>query len=71
MLGIKIRYMEAMLDYVIRHLDDTKGRWEQVAADSGVPFKTLNKIAYRVTADPRVSTVQKLHDYFQNEDASA
>lgn len=36
----------------------------QVAAESGVPFSTVAKIAQGSVTDPSVHTVQKLADYF-------
>lgn len=35
-----------------------------VAAESGVPFSTVAKIAQGSVTDPSVHTVQKLADYF-------
>jgi len=37
---------------------------KQIAAESGVPFSTVTKIAQGTVSDPSVHTVQKLHDYF-------
>ncbi|MFL9960448.1 hypothetical protein PQR02_04790 [Paraburkholderia sediminicola] len=53
-----------MLGTVLRRLDGVKGAWPEVARQSGVPYQTLTKIACRIVADPRVSTVQTLFDYF-------
>jgi hypothetical protein len=55
---------EPMLATVLRRLDQTKGAWPDIARESGVPYQTLTKIACRIVADPRVSTVQTLFDYF-------
>ena len=55
---------EPMLSSVLRGLDKAKGAWPDIAKASGVPYQTLTKIACRIVADPRVSTVQALHDYF-------
>lgn len=55
---------EKMLDAVLRNLDATRGTWPEISDRSGVPYQTLTKIACRIHADPRVSTVQALHDYF-------
>lgn len=55
---------ETMLSSVLRGLDEKKGAWPDIAKASGVPYQTLTKIACRIVADPRVSTVQALHDYF-------
>lgn len=37
---------------------------KQTAAESGVPFSTVTKIAQGTVSDPSVHTIQKLHDYF-------
>jgi len=39
---------------------------KSIAAGSGVPYKTLEKIARGEIVDPRISTVQKLVDFFQS-----
>lgn len=51
-------------DYVVEHLMAAKGRWAAIASESGVPLRTLEKIARREVEDPRVSSVQRLADYF-------
>lgn len=38
--------------------------WPEIAEGSGVPEKTIVKIAYRETKDPRSSTIDKLFAYF-------
>ena len=38
-----------------------------VAAESGVPFSTVAKIAQGSVTDPSVHTVQKLADYFASK----
>ncbi|MBU9643653.1 hypothetical protein KTF36_17525 [Burkholderia gladioli] len=55
---------EPMLDMVLRNLDAAKGAWPAIARQCGMPYQTLTKIALRIHRDPRVSTVQLLHDYF-------
>lgn len=39
----------------------------RVAAEAGVPFSTVTKIAQGVVADPSVHTVQRLYDYFRDQ----
>ena len=48
----------------LARLDKEKGNLRTVAQRSGVPYPTLTKITSRAVSDPRVSTVQALHDYF-------
>lgn len=58
-----------MLGYVLEHLDSSKGQLKRVAEGSGVPYRTLQKIALRYTRNPRVQHVQALYDYFQRKAA--
>lgn len=58
-----------LFEYVLQELDKAKGRWPQVAEGSGVPYKTVTKIAQRETLDPGVNNVQKLADYFHGQPA--
>lgn len=51
---------ESMHDYVVERLQATKGSWTQIAKRSRVPKRTLEKIATRETADPRIKTIEKL-----------
>ncbi len=55
---------ESILAGVRRDLTRTRGTWTKVAQSSGVPYHTLVKIAQGTVLDPRVSTVQRLVDYF-------
>mgnify|MGYP003582965539 CR=1 FL=1 len=53
------------LDAVIARLKQVKHcDLSRVALESGVPESTLRKIRYREVRDPRVQTVQALHNYF-------
>lgn len=60
---------EKQYDYVMRRLRETRGRWPDAAAGSGVPISTVRKIAQGQIADPAVSKVQALSDYFQRLEA--
>lgn len=57
-----------LYDYVLAKLESAKGRWPAVAEGSGVPKRTLEKIARQEIADPGVSHIQKLADYFRSEE---
>lgn len=50
----------SLLDKVIAQLEERKGTWPAIAAGSGVPYKTLQKVAYRAVKDPGFSIVDKL-----------
>lgn len=51
-------------DYVIANLRAKRIPQRQVAAESGVPFSTVCRIAQGCVSDPSVHTVQRLADYF-------
>lgn len=50
--------------YVMACLRSREIPQRTVAAESGVPFSTVAKIAQGSVTDPSVHTVQKLADYF-------
>lgn len=50
--------------------EDFTERLEAIAKGADVPFHTLLKIAKGETADPRVSTVEKLQRFFAQERAA-
>lgn len=51
---------KSLLDKVIAELEERKGTWPSIAVGAGVPYKTLQKVAYRVVKDPGISIVEKL-----------
>jgi len=55
---------ESWLETVVRSLQEAKGKWRAISVDTGIPYDTLTKIALGRVADPRVSNVQALFDYF-------
>lgn len=57
-----------MYDFVIERLNASRGRWPQIARESGVSKRTIEKIARGEIADPGVSHIQKLSDHFRGED---
>jgi transcriptional regulator with XRE-family HTH domain len=52
-------------DYVMTNLRARQVPQRKVAAESGVPFSTLSKIAQGQTKHPSVHAIQALADYFQ------
>ena len=60
---------QTMYDFVVERLNQSKGHWPAVASGSGVPKRTLEKIARKETADPRGGTLQKLWDYFHKSES--
>ena len=56
------------IEFVIQCLRDSMPkRWPEIAKKTGVPEDTIRKIAYRDTKDPRSSTLDALHSYFEEE----
>ncbi len=63
---------QPIYDYVLDRLSASRGTWPDVAEGSGVSRRTIEKIARREIADPGVSHIQRLADYFRKaEDAAA
>lgn len=62
---------EPIYDYVLARLQSTKGEWPTVAERAGMSKRTLEKIARREIADPGVSHIQRLADYFRSEERKA
>jgi hypothetical protein len=61
---------ESRIDFVVRSLREAMPRaWPEIAKSSGVPERTITKIAYRETKDPRSSTLDALFDYFVHKNA--
>jgi transcriptional regulator with XRE-family HTH domain len=53
-----------MYDFVMAQLRSRRVPQRKVAAESGVPFSTLTKIAQGLIKEPSVHSIQKLSDYF-------
>jgi hypothetical protein len=62
---------ESIHQYVLAQLQASKGTWPKVAVKSGVPLRTLEKIAREEVADPGVKTVEKLAKYFRRRPATS
>jgi len=57
--------MESIYEFVLDRLENAKGGWPTVAEESGVPLRTLEKIARKEIKDPGVSHIEKLAGYFR------
>ncbi len=59
---------EPRIDFVVRCLRAAgHRRWSAIAKCAGVPEKTIYKIAYGETKDPRTSTTEALNNYFTTD----
>jgi hypothetical protein len=62
---------ETRTEFVVRHLRAAKPKnWPTIAQKTGVAERTLAKIAYHETKDPRCSTVDPLVAYFEKNPAA-
>ncbi|HEX5461918.1 MAG TPA: hypothetical protein VFX20_18280 [Steroidobacteraceae bacterium] len=62
---------ESMLQYVVDSLQAIKGHWAEVADATGVPKRTIEKIAAGITGDPGVRKIELLASYFRRREAGA
>lgn len=60
----------SMHDYVVDQLQAAKGHWSDVAAETGISKRTIEKIARREYRDPAVSFIERLNTYFRNRAAA-
>ena len=61
--------METIHDYIVGKLrGDWKGRWDEVSQKTGVPVRTIEKVAARVYKSHRLSTMDPLHSFFREQD---
>jgi len=58
---------ESIYQYVLDQLNQVKGTWPAVAEATGIPHRTLEKIARQETKDPGVSSIEKLAGYFRGQ----
>lgn len=53
--------MESMHDFVVRRLQEAKpAYWPQIAEKSGIPLRTLEKVARRTYKSHRMATIEPL-----------
>lgn len=52
-------------------LEKTRGRWLDIARDTGISISTIKKIGYREVENPGVLTIEKLAAYFREQPAAA
>lgn len=57
--------------FVLDQLERRKGDWPEISKAAGVPYFTISKMASGATADSRISTVQKLANYFLDHPLAA
>ena len=62
--------MESLYAFVMRRLQEAKGTWPEVAEATGVSRRTIEKIAREEIKDPGVSHIEKLAQYFRDQQAA-
>lgn len=61
----------SMVSFIRERLSGrTQAEWRVIAEATGVPYATLEKIAYGVTEDPRVSTVEPVFKFLKAEEGA-
>lgn len=61
--------MDSIFAYVLGRLETTSLTYQQVADGSGVPKRTVEKIARQEIEDPGVSHIEKLERFFRGHEA--
>lgn len=56
--------MESIYQYVLDELEERRGEWKEIARDTGISYRTIQKIARQIVADPGVSRIETLAKYF-------
>ena len=68
-----MEYRPVLLPTVRALLEQSKGRWPEIAEATGVKYKTIRNIAQGHVVDPSVNTIEVLHRYLtgpQGENAA-
>lgn len=58
---------ESLYQFVMEKLQESKGTWASIAIATDMSYRTLEKIARGEIADPGVSHIEKLADYFRDK----
>lgn len=56
---------ENLLDYLKNKLEASRGQWPAISKATGVPYFTITNLVQGKVEDPRLSTIQRLIDYFR------
>lgn len=51
--------------FVMQQLEKRKGRWRQIADDSGLNYWWLTKVGRGVTTNPGINTISQAAQYFR------
>lgn len=59
---------DSIYAFVIEKLEGAKKRWPEVAEGSGVPLRSLEKIARKEWTNPGIQNIEKLAAYFRDQE---
>ena len=60
---------DSILNFVQQKLEEVgRSGWPAIHDATGVPLSTIEKIAYGVHEDPRISTIEPLYAHFQHRE---
>lgn len=57
---------ESIHDYVFSQLNAIRGQWQRVSDDTGISKRTIEKIGYGKSKNPRIKTIGPLYRYFRD-----
>lgn len=57
---------DSIYEYVLGELELSKGNWEAVAEATGVPKRSIEKIARQEWKNPGVNSIEALASYFRS-----
>lgn len=58
----------SIYEFVLQQLKASKSRWPAVAEGSGVPLRSLEKIARQEWTNPGIQSIEKLAAYFRDQE---
>lgn len=56
---------ESIYEFVLERLEQSKGTWDEVALKTGVPLRSIEKIARREWKNPGISHIETLWTHFR------
>ena len=63
--GLALAIMKTpIFDFVLAHLEQSKGTWPDLSIATGISRRTIEKIARREIVNPGIGHIQTLADHF-------
>jgi saccharopine dehydrogenase-like NADP-dependent oxidoreductase len=57
---------ESIYEYVLSELELSKGNWEAVSTATGIPKRSIEKIARQEWKNPGIASIETLATYFRS-----